>query len=144
MKVFFKSGWYFLMALWLLSACGNSEEKQEEEKFKEVMSIHDEAMAYMGKIMDLNRKIKSEIEILQVDTLQNHSEKISALQKGSQQLIDANKIMMDWMHGFEKPEAETMSHDEIMAYYEQEEKKIDEVKKQMEASIEKASVLIEP
>ncbi|MEO0525836.1 MAG: hypothetical protein AAFZ89_01350 [Bacteroidota bacterium] len=130
----------YILTLLLTISC--KEEKKaaiEISQMQKVMAVHDEVMPKMGTLSRLVAKLKSK-----VDTTLTGREN----EKAMKDLQDANKAMMDWMVNF----GDRFDSDEILngkalnsekqQWLNEEEKKIMEVRDQINGSIEKAKTLL--
>ncbi len=116
-----------------LSACGNSRQEAAQQKaWDEMMVIHDEVMPRMSEITALGKSIQA---ALADTTLQ------SGLRADAEKVLDdlaaADNAMWDWMYALQQlPDLrQKIKHEDIMAYIQEETKKITEVKNQMLSSI---------
>ncbi|MCF8243977.1 MAG: hypothetical protein K9J37_01100 [Saprospiraceae bacterium] len=119
-----------MLAVILLSSCGgpNPEFEQEESLRNEVFVIHDEVMPKMSDIV----RLKGGLMEMKTDTT------IDAEVKATMsQLEKAEDAMMGWMNNFTGPEKlrESKSHEEIMAYLQNEKLEITKVRDAMNNSI---------
>lgn len=123
-----------LCTLLLLSGCqsGPSTTEQREQLEAEVLELHDNAMAEMGKIYRLRRNMTR----LQ-DTLHTQQPDTTQLQHLSQHITSLNtadEAMMQWMRQYKAP-TEDQPHPEAMAYLQQELEKMTRVKQLMDSTI---------
>ena len=138
----------FMLFLW--SCSGNSAsnstadeaepQKLEEQLFDEVMAIHDDVMPEMADINRLTRQLDT---LLQTNTFPE--EKRPQVVATMQALDAADEDMYAWMNGFRQLEAmrnEGMSHEQIMAYLNEEKTKIEQVRDAMRSSIEQGKKLV--
>ncbi|GGG13557.1 hypothetical protein [Pontibacter amylolyticus] len=129
--------WLLYLSLPLtLVACqgGASEEDRQQTLETEVMDLHDEAMADMGKIYRLRRNLTS-----LRDSLQAHSTDmaiISLLTRRIQELEKADEAMMEWMRQYKAPD--TLAHQQAMLYLNEEHQKMARVKALMDSTITNA------
>ncbi len=119
-----------ILSIGSLSSCGdtNPEIGKEELLRNEVFVIHDEVMPKMSDIV----RLKGGLIELQTDST-NDAEVKAALT----QLEKAEDAMMGWMNNFTGPEKlrESKSHEEIMAYLQNEMLEISKVRDVMNNSI---------
>ncbi|MEZ4953438.1 MAG: hypothetical protein R2825_07665 [Saprospiraceae bacterium] len=134
-----------LTAISLLSifACQSNDPNHiaQENLKDELMVVHDEVMPKMGEIHKLKKQLKklsTESSVEENGNLEEIKNAIYALEK-------ADDGMMDWMANFKSPSKlrGEKSHEEIMAYLENEKEKIEQVKNDMMTSIERAKKLVE-
>ena len=87
-----------IIVLLAFSFLNCSTEVSKRKDYKEVMKVHDFAMAEMGTITTLKKAIKS----IDIDTLDN----ANVLEQNMliKQLDDAEEGMMVWMYNFKVPE----------------------------------------
>lgn len=115
--------------VFIFTAC-NNHKKQQEELQQEVITIHDSVMADMGMLMEKKmylNKIMNRLDSLKsvnmnLDTAQVKDE----LTQTIEQLGAADEAMMTWMRNFD-PEYPGKSHEEIMAYLNNQKVKINSV-----------------
>jgi peroxiredoxin len=141
---------FFFPVLIMIGGC-NQQAKEVRDKSgdvgelkKEVIAIHDTAMAKMNRIFQLKTLLEDELDSANLDP-----EKVNAIQD----LKMADEAMMQWMRNFSKhygkahskeAEIDTLHNNEaLMDGLKKEKAKILDVKKQMEASIEKAEGILE-
>lgn len=127
---------YLFAALIVITGCSGSKDKKEKEMQEEVMAIHDEIMPKMGRLERLSQKLDSVKKSLKSQDKASAS-KIVELEKKKQALSDAHKSMMQWMRNYERP-SDTMAHQDVMEYLQEEKKKIQDVKDKFKTSIQQA------
>lgn len=124
-----------LMVSFAIIACKNNTskaiEKVEDTQMKRVMTIHDELMPKMSVIGGLISKLKASPDSI------THQPLVNKLKR-------SNDAMMDWMKTF----GERFTYEEILkgatlskqkqTWLNEEEEKVNALKKQMEASITEA------
>lgn len=129
--------WLLYLALPLaLAACqsGPSEAEQKQTLETEVMALHDEAMADMGKIYRLRRDLTSLHDSL---TAQSADTAVTnLLSRRIVQLHEADEAMMDWMRNYKAPD--TLAHAQAMLYLQEEHVKMEKVKSLMDSTIANA------
>ena len=139
-----------LMIFGTLSACGNSAADQaakereaenikaEEQKWDQVMTIHDEVMPLMS---DINKAVKTLKENISEETTEEQKEQIiSTIGK----LEAADEGMFSWMANVRQiePLRDSMNHQEIMDYLEKEMVAVTKVKVDILTSLEQGQALI--
>ena len=119
-----------------LSACQGSasEEDPQQALETEVMALHDEAMADMGKIYRLRRNLTSLRDSLQ--TQPSDTATISLLTRRIQELEQADEAMMEWMRQYKAPDS--LAQQQAMLYLNQEHQKMARVKSLMDSTITNA------
>ncbi|WP_422359266.1 hypothetical protein [Reichenbachiella sp.] len=110
-------------------AC-NSDKKEQQALFEEVMLVHDEVMPKMGNLRALSTTLSQKADSLVLDSLIDHSSKVSKMRELSKKLKDANEGMMEWMRQFEQVE-EGSPHGEVMQYLIEQRKQIQKVRDDM-------------
>ena len=125
----------------LTSYSCKQEKKDGTNKMAEVMAAHDLLMAKMGTLTKLIGELNDKMDSTETEAEYDAAKK---------DLQNAHKSMMDWMKGF----GDNFDSDEILngkalsadkqKLLEKEMDKIQEIKKQMESSIEKAEDLLKP
>ncbi|MDB5285327.1 MAG: hypothetical protein JWR05_276 [Mucilaginibacter sp.] len=127
-----------LIAATLLSialfSCTDTK-KQETDLLNDVIKTHDRVMSKDEQIM---------INKMQLDTLVKETKdtafKAAAI-KLTTELEAADTKMEDWMHNFDA-ENKNKSHEEIMAYLNDQKKQIESIDKQLSTAITSSSNLI--
>ncbi|MEM9920380.1 MAG: hypothetical protein AAF990_19945 [Bacteroidota bacterium] len=112
----------------------NAEEDpvtQRAKLYDLVMNTHDEVMPRMTEITKLRRTLAQAIRAAKNEENQELEEK---LKKEFDKVESANKGMWDWMHSFKHP-APQDPQDEVMKYLEEEMKKVNKVKSDIETAI---------
>lgn len=132
MKTFYSTSFFCLLGTLLLSSCLSlqSEEQQVEAAEKAVMAKHDEFMAQMDQLYTLRQQ-------LQRATLPDTTE----AGRRRRSLLRADAAMMGWMHQYRRP-ADSLAHEQAMAYYAAQEHKIDSVGRLMRNSIDSARLVL--
>ena len=125
--------------LFAAMACGGEKAAQEAMK-SSVLEVHDEVMPKMGQLMELKKKLLSKAgEIAENDST---DERIRELRSLADELESAHQGMMNWMHQWSEnagPHTSgTAPSEEITAFYKAEQKKVNQVKADINGSIEKA------
>ncbi|WP_299701680.1 hypothetical protein [uncultured Pontibacter sp.] len=130
--------WLLYLALPLvLTSCqdgSSSETQQKQELETEVMNLHDEAMADMGKIYRLRRDLSALRDTLQASTTDTAT--ISLLNRRIAELNEADEAMMDWMRNYKAPD--TLAYEPAMVYLRDEHDKMARVKALMDSTIANA------
>ncbi|MBC6605956.1 hypothetical protein H8B13_03915 [Hymenobacter sp. BT188] len=132
MKSFQSISFGSLLGVLLLTSCLSlqSEEQQAEAVEKAVMAKHDEFMAQMDQLYTLRQQ-------LQRATLPDTTE----AGRRRRSLLRADAAMMGWMHQYRRP-ADTVTHEQVMAYFASQEHKIDSVGRLMRNSIDSARLVL--
>ncbi|TDE16390.1 viral A-type inclusion protein [Dyadobacter psychrotolerans] len=131
----------------IMLACSQDKEKVLELEGK-VLGVHDEIMPRMDEIMSLKMKLSK--KIVQMDSLQNEGisgnniaeERIKATDL-NQKLNESDKLMMGWMNEYRGDSAKKLKPEEAIAYFEAQQKKIEEVKQITIKSINEAKSFLE-
>lgn len=116
----------------LLSSCKTEVTKRSD--FKEVMKVHDEAMARMGEIHELKKQVKS------LATVTSDSVIISESHDIIEKLDMADEEMMSWMAEFKIPE--DGPDDQLTSYFAAHQVKVDKVSKDIDLAIRNAAGFI--
>lgn len=132
----------------ILAACAGQDKDKILELEGQVLTIHDEVMPQMEEIMTLKMKLSK--KMVQLDSLQDEGvtgnslaeERIKAADL-NQRLNEADKLMMSWMNEFRGDSAKKLQSDQAVLYFENEKKKIDEVKQVTIKSINDAKSFLE-
>ncbi|MEQ9424347.1 MAG: hypothetical protein RJQ09_08030 [Cyclobacteriaceae bacterium] len=128
----------FPVIVLLIVSCGEDKKALRQARFDEVMAVHDEVMPEMGTIRKLQKDILAKAELISVEDSTGSAQ--NDLQVLAQELEAANESMMDWMREFSDP-GEDIPHEEAMSYYEDQLKKVTEVKRSMLEAIEKGKAV---
>ncbi len=131
---------WFLTAALLIYAC-QGKQPQQETLFREVIEVHDAVMPRMGELMQLQQTLIERIEKLQQDSTQNQDSiaHLTALKEDVQQ---ADRSMMEWMRAFDS-EMEGMSQDEKITYLQQEQKKVESLRDEINTAISHAQEAVQ-
>ena len=118
----------------------NSEATSEEDKLRttlraEVMEIHDDAMAKMTTLYELETSIKSLVDSASTEDLKNAEEKIVKLKT-------AHDDMMTWMKQFKDPKKD-MPVEEVKNYFSEQLLSIQKVQTATNTSISEANAYIQ-
>ena len=113
----------------------------EEQKWDEVMVVHDEVMPKMSEINRISRALRQKLEednSLPADLRQQAEAAV-------QQLTDAEEGMWEWMNNIRQLDAlrESKNHEEIIQYLNDEQSRINEVRDAMLKSIETGDQLLQ-
>ncbi len=143
---------YFFFCWIVLIACGsgNSEANETTEvgvKTKvsstdslrralkdEVMVVHDDAMAKMGMLYDLEIAVKNATDSTETESVEKAAEIIAKLQT-------ANKDMMDWMRQYKEPDFQDKN--KVKLFFESQMLSISKVKSDTDSSILLANQFLE-
>jgi hypothetical protein len=130
--------WFLYLALPLaMAGCQggpSSETQQKQELETEVMDLHDEAMADMGKIYRLRRNLSALRDTLQARPTDTTT--IHLLIRRIAELNEADEAMMDWMRNYKAPD--TLAYEPAMLYLREEHIKMARVKALMDSTIANA------
>jgi len=121
-------------------ACGS---KVDHEAMKDkVLDAHDEVMPKMGQLVKLKKQV-----LAKANELDSASVEASELKSLATDLENAYQGMMSWMHDWSDKSGPFVNgeakSDEITAFYEAEQKKVDKVKSDINASIAKAEKVLQ-
>jgi len=123
----------------IFTSCKETKKAKEPSKMENVMSIHDEVMPKMGTLGKLVGQLKPMADSLGVE---------SAEAKAMTDLQEANRSMMDWMQGFgDRFDADEIMNgkeltDEKKEWLKEEEEKVQQVKENINSSIERAEEIL--
>jgi hypothetical protein len=113
---------------------------QQEEIYKQVIALHDEAMPKLGSVADLMQKIEAkigELEQSKSDTIM-----LTTLREELIALNDADEAMMNWMRSFEA-NYDGWEEDSVIAYLQDQKLKMFEINQEITTAIDQANLLIE-
>ena len=134
-----KSGFvtFLAFAILLPTSCGGPSPsfEQEDALRDEVFAIHDEVMPRMSEIV----RLKGGLKEMPTDTINE-----AVVRAAQSQLEKAEDAMMGWMNNFTGPEKlrGSKSHEEIMAYLQNEKLEIAKVRDAMNNSIAAAERIL--
>lgn len=111
-----------------LSACSDTK-KQEKDLLNNILKVHDKVMGNDDALMKNKMQLDSLLKLPAKDTAEKANMRALTLKLGA-----AEEAMETWMHKFE-PEVTNKSHDEIMKYYNDQEKGIMSVDSQINVAI---------
>ncbi|MEP2237511.1 MAG: hypothetical protein ABJI22_04055 [Maribacter sp.] len=120
-------------------ACKETKKTEEPSKMEHVMSIHDEVMPKMGTLGKLVGQLKPMADSLGAESVEA---------KAMKDLQEANRSMMDWMQGFgDRFDADEIMNgkelsDEKKEWLNEEEEKVQQVKENINSSIERAEEIL--
>lgn len=100
--------------------------------YDQVIEIHDSAMAKMGNLYDLKKRLQDQI----ANTPGMVVEEKKKLERRISNLDSVGQVMMDWMHKF-NPLPDTVDQEKVREYLESEMEKIRKVREGMLEIIEK-------
>lgn len=100
--------------------------------YDQVMDIHDSAMAKMGNLNALKKKLQDQI----ANTPGMVVEEQKKLEKRISNLDSVGQLMMDWMHRFQ-PLPDSVDQERAREYYESELERIKKVRDAMLEAIER-------
>lgn len=120
-----------------LNGCTPSEQQKVESTRLEVIAIHDEAMAMMGPMYELEMALTSLLE-----KRKKSHQPTDDQQAAITGLIMAQEAMMDWMRRY-KPPDKGSSTQEAMAYFRIQKAQIIEVRRMTDEAISTAEVLLD-
>ncbi|HFA47584.1 MAG TPA: hypothetical protein ENJ95_01045 [Bacteroidetes bacterium] len=131
---------FFLLAFFACNS-DNADHLSENELRDKIMAVHDEVMPKMGEIHNLGKKLKQ----LSKTQLADEDGASKTIVSAIEYLEKADDGMMDWMGDFKQPSKlrGNKSHEEIMAYLNGQLKQVNQVKKDINGSIEKAKELLD-
>ncbi|MEP3388102.1 MAG: hypothetical protein ABJO02_07940, partial [Reichenbachiella sp.] len=102
-----------LLTITTISFACNTDKKEQQALFEEVMLMHDEVMPKMGNLRALSAELSQKADSLALDSLVDYSSKVNEMRNLSKKLKDANEGMMEWMRQYEQVEEGT-PHGEVM------------------------------
>lgn len=123
-----------------------ADSHQANPKAKTLMDLHDSAMAKMEEIMTIKKRLTSVESQLNSLNGANPSSQLQKQKKQAsdliQQLVQADKSMMDWMHQYRADTLETLNAHRQEAYIASQTAKMDLVNIQMQEAISKSKEFI--
>lgn len=144
----------------LLVACNHKQENKNQEAlavYDEAMKVHDAVMPRMDEIYSLKKKLESRKDSLQADSAANATT-LTEIATCLENLEKADKGMRNWMHNVQvvpgttnehhhaehqQEESTPASEEEILKVQQDQKAAIEQVKKDMESSIDEAKVLLQ-
>ncbi|NNF32925.1 MAG: hypothetical protein HKN68_02390 [Saprospiraceae bacterium] len=121
------------LVVFLFTSCKTEVTKRAD--FKEVMQVHDEAMARMGEIHDMKKQVESWAETASDSTFITVSYDII------KKLEMADEGMMSWMAEFKIPDGGP--ENEMKSYFAAEQIKVDKVSEDIDRAINNALKFLE-
>ncbi len=103
--------------LGLMTACSADSDIDIRNAHETLMTLHDESMARHSQLKKIKKQLKK------LDQPDQHRELRTLV-------VKADKDMWDWMHNWKDPDAD-LSKEEKLAYYDQWQKKMEIVDKQI-------------
>jgi hypothetical protein len=131
-----------LMALTLFS-CSNPQQEEIKRLKGKTIELHDVVMPRMGEVAELSSQLKELREQMINDTTDSVSAVRASISKQVESLDMAYEGMMDWMANYEPGYENENPIDSAIVYYTGQEKEIEEVKTNIEVSIDDAGKLLE-
>ncbi len=128
-----------IVSLISFSSCKETKKVDEPSKMEHVMSIHDEVMPKMGTLGKLVGQLKPMADSLGAESVEA---------KAMKDLQEANRSMMDWMQGFgDRFDSEEIMNgkelsDEKKQWLKEEEDKVQQVRENINSSIERAEEIL--
>lgn len=118
-----------IVSITLLAFVASCNQENKVEKLKtEVMTIHDEVMPKMGRLMNLKKQLKD--KIARLDSIGDNTEELVQL---IHNLEGADEAMMEWMRSYKEPTPE-MSEEEALKYLQDRMESIRKVKQKINSS----------
>lgn len=114
-------------------ACSNNK-KQEKELLDKILKVHDKIMNKDDILMKNKMTLDSLLKLPAKDTAEKTNMKAVELK-----LKAADEAMEIWMHKFDPDVMNNKSHDEIVKYYNEQEKSIKSVDSLMNAAIDEST-----
>jgi hypothetical protein len=115
-----------------LFACSDNK-KQEKELLDNILKVHDKLMASDEVLMKNKMQIDSLLKLPAKDTTAQADIKAIA-----SKLKTSEEAMENWMHNFE-PDMTGKSHDEIMKYYNEQQKGIMAIDSQLNEAVKEST-----
>ena len=141
----------YLSLVLLVAACGGNGKQQEEELSENevlmnaVLDKHDEAMARMGEIYNLKKRLLAKVDSLV--SANGEETAINELRDLAGDLEKADVGMMDWMRDFNStwdPHKDgKLPEEETKAYYEDHQKRVKKVADDINSSILAATLALQ-
>ncbi len=125
-----------IVAILLVSSCGEKKKEAKDELLDKVMAVHDEIMPKMGDIMKFKKQLQEKLDELSSEA-EIDSTKIDELEQAIADLENSHEEMMGWMRQFNN-DFEGMVNEEIMKYLDGQMKKIEKVGQVTNAALKNA------
>ncbi|MCF2443354.1 hypothetical protein L0657_05250 [Dyadobacter sp. CY345] len=150
---------FLILAALGISACDSTQKSGKADahhdmgtshranpKTKSLMDLHDSAMPNMEEIMTIKKQLTNIANQLDSQNVVNPSSQLQNQKKQAsdliQQLVKADKSMMDWMHQYRADTLETLDEHQQEAYIASQTAKMDLVNIQMQDVITKSKQFI--
>lgn len=125
-----------LICVTLFWACESKNVQLKEE----VIAIHDEVMPHMGKLKSLQKDLIQRAAQLESEDSLEQADHIRVLRNSAAELDLAYEGMFVWMRQFE-PDQGNMTEDEFYNYLREQKGLVEQVKQDINGSLEKAENL---
>ena len=132
---------FFLIAIFIITSCGEQKKNTKDQLYDKVMAVHDEIMPKMGDIMKYKKQLKAKIAELVVAGQEENEAKIAELTKAVDDLENSHEEMMNWMREFDN-DFDGMVQEQVMAYLKDQMTKIENVGKATYTAIKNAQELL--
>ncbi|MGA0557361.1 hypothetical protein ACO2Q8_11960 [Larkinella sp. VNQ87] len=139
---------YLLLTLWLLlnGACQSNKKTEEHHHHhpaepsaqattgpvaaleKQVLAVHDSVMPLISDLMRLQKEVSAKIEKTEGPARQTGL-------RISQQLQEADRAMMDWMHQYKGDTLKVLDQDQALKYLKQQQEKVSTMSQLMRKSL---------
>lgn len=128
---------FLFIVLLTISSCGGGFDANEEKN--KIFDVHDEVMPKMGEVMNLRKKVLEKASTME-------EAKANELRDLAKELNDASNQMMTWMRDWSKNSGQYMEMqngaDAQKTYLAGEMEKVQEVKKAINESLERAKAAL--
>lgn len=122
---------------------GNHTSRQSQNRpvtdlEQSVMAIHDGVMPQMSELMRLKKGVSAKMDQTADEAIRERGRQIG------QQLTEADRAMMDWMHNYNGDTLNTLKPEQATQYLNAQKHAIEQVRDQMRQSITNASQFVKP
>ena len=122
-----------LLASLVFTACADNK-KQEKELLNNILKVHDKVMAKDENLMKNKMALDSLLKLPAKDTAEKTNMKAVELK-----LKAAEEAMETWMQKFDPDIINSKTHDEVVKYYNEQEKSIKSVDSLMNAAVDEST-----
>ena len=133
------SGCVALLIAGIIASCQPGlTERDVRDLEREVMEIHDAVMPRMTELSRLRVNLLERIDSDSIDATI-----LKEMQGSILALEEADSLMWQWMHAYNRPDYDEASLDDVREYLESEKQRIQVVSDKMTSSIERADSLMQ-
>ena len=118
------------------------DEQRKVDLFEQARDVHDEVMPYIDSVFSSKGRVQEEIDRITGGLEEVHETRKEALEELQKELDDARQYMMVWMREYGRMPSDTLTEQEVMQRLEESLENIEEVKRKILESLEKADSVL--